>query len=169
MRRLDLSRPRKAYHLRCRGMSWKNIAKQLGYKTYTGAQSSVASYVGRLGLTYPKVSAVGKYERAIELRKTGMGWKRIAWELGYNSANSVRGALANFCKKNGEPLPKPNNNKHKACYEAALNTNKSWGQIGKENGYSDHAGPCRAARSHALRNGLKWPIRQQRKGTKAYG
>jgi hypothetical protein len=121
--------------LRALGLSWTEIARRVG-----GTLSGVSTAYQRL--TAKRYQP--KYDGALvyEMRKAGLGFKRIAKRLGVGSSDGAKHAYRQYLKRTGMPdLPRPKCFAANRCIDvqrvqALRSAGLSWTQISKAAGWS---------------------------------
>lgn len=92
--RLGGGRGRQAYeYRRLRGLSWREIAEQLGYASHQVAHAMARRYAGEFAQPWPPPTGVTtlhlKGKQAYEMRSYGLTWPQIANRLGYSFSEAA--------------------------------------------------------------------------------
>ena len=102
----DLARARLANWLRKRGLSWKRIARVLGYSEKgSGAEARKAAALYRVRLA--NGGTLPRARLAYKRRERGEPWAHIARKVGYVGARSARVMARRYAERAGLPWPVP--------------------------------------------------------------
>ena len=96
--------------------------------------------------------------KAYEMRKKGYMWKIIAYELGFKTPSNVRERVRYYCKYKGIKLPKPQHDRAKKAYDLKVQ-GYFWWEIAIKLKYVEWQHAKYAARCHARRGNLQWPVK----------
>lgn len=148
-----------AYELRKAGKPWAEVAEECGCASTDSAVAGAKKWALRNDKPWP-ISIVTKREkREREREKRDARWyEEVASGTPIRSLGnptSVYRAIDRHADQNGLPrLPKNG----ERAYNMRVSTDRSWSQIARALGYrySNHA--TEAARRHAQKNGLEWPV-----------
>lgn len=148
-----------AYGLRSAGKPWAEVAEECGCASTDAAVAGAKKWALRNNMEWP-ISVVTKRERRAHEQEMTDAKLYEAVASGTPIRNlgnptSVYKAIDRHADRNGLPrLPKNG----ERAYQMRVETNRSWSQIARHLGYrySNHA--TEAARRHAQKNGLEWPV-----------
>lgn len=166
------SKEGRVYEMRLRGTGWKVIAEQEG-RHLSVVKTWAKKYAKAHGFDWPmKVRPVrtGHSENAEAAYRLGYveqrPWKEVADKLGYASCQAALNSAKVYAKRFKLPYHeqkrrggKRDRSRLRRAYEMKrADPAKTWSEISSALGYRSDRGAHTAAKKHAEKNGLPWPL-----------